>query len=181
MAADGILGPLTLRAISSALGVSSIPLWPTQARVRQGKSEFGAPGCEESLVSLIPAYTLYYEESPVKSIRVHHLIAAHVKAALEEVLAHYGKDEIQRLGLDQYGGCYHYRPTRNGKSLSLHAWGIALDFAPRSNGFALKSPRASLSHPDCVAWWQIWECHGAVSLGRQRNYDWMHLQFASLD
>lgn len=178
---DGIMGPRTLRALCAALGLADTPAWPAQSRVRQGSSIFGPPGREDSLVNLLPAYPLYYEGKPVRSIRVHHLIAAHVKAALEEVLEHYGLPEIRRLGLDQYGGSYNYRPTQNGNSLSMHAWGIALDFAPRSNGYALRAPRATLSHPDCTAWWQIWERHGAVSLGRQRNYDWMHLQFATLD
>lgn len=178
--ADGIIGPLTLRAISSALGVQEIPTWPSQAEVRCGSSVFGAPGKEESLVSIIPAYQLYFEGKPVRSIRVHKLIATHVKQALSEVLEHYGSDAIHRLGFDDYGGSYNYRPTATGKSLSMHAWGIALDFAPRANAYALKSPRASLSHPDCEPWWQIWEKHGAVSLGRQRNYDWMHIQFAGL-
>ncbi len=177
---DGIIGPQTLRAITTSLGIKEIPTWPTQAEVRHGNSIFGAPGREDALVSILPAYTLYYEGSPVRSIRVHTHIAPHVKRALEEVLQHYGSDEIHRLGLDQFGGCYNYRPTATGKSLSLHAWGIALDFAPRSNAYAVKSPRATLSHPDCDAWWHIWEQHGAISLGRERNFDWMHLQFARL-
>jgi len=40
--------------------------------------------------------------------------------------------------------------------------------------------RDTLSSPECETWWQIWESHGAISLGRQRDYDWMHLQFARL-
>lgn len=179
--ADGIVGPQTLRAISTALGLQEIPTWPCQSSVRRGTSIFGSAGCEEALVSIIPPYPLFYEGKAVRSIRVHQLIASHVQAALAEVLAHYGSEEIRRLGLDQYGGCYNCRPTRSGATLSMHAWGIALDFAPTSNAYALKSPRATLSHPDCRAWWEIWERHGAVSLGRQRNYDWMHLQFATLD
>ena len=180
VAQDGCIGPETLAAIAAALGIKDIPAWPTQAEVRRGGSVFGAPGREELLVNIIPAYQLYYEGKPVRSIRVHRLVAPHVKAALSEVLEHYGEAEIHRLGLDQYGGSYHYRPVKSGKSLSMHAWGIALDFAPQANAYALKSPRASLSHPDCEAWWRIWENHGAVSLGREKNYDWMHLQFARL-
>lgn len=180
VAADGIVGIHTLRAICKRLGVAERPLWPTQAEVRKGRSVFGSPGREEELVSVLPAYQLYYEGAPVRSIRVHRLIATHVQQALAEVLEHYGEEEIERLGLNQYGGSYNYRPTASGNALSMHAWGIALDFAPRSNAYALKSPRATLSHPDCEAWWQIWERHGAVSLGRERNYDWMHLQFARL-
>lgn len=181
VAVDGIVGSQTLQAISSALGIQEIPVWPAQSVVRSCASCFGSPGEEENLVSVVPAYQLYYEGAPVRSIRVHRLIALHVQQALAEVLEHYGKEEIQRLGLNQYGGSYNFRATARGKTLSLHAWGIALDFAPASNGLNVKSPRASLSRPDCVAWWEIWERHGAVSLGRERNYDWMHLQFAGLD
>ena len=62
----------------------------------------------------------------------------------------------------------------------MHAWGIALDFAPDTNAYSPRAPRATLSHPDCDAWGRIWESHGAVSLGRERDMDWMHLQFARL-
>lgn len=103
-----------------------------------------------------------------------------MQAALEEVLVHYGQEEIHRLGLDLYGGSYQYRSTSTGSALSMHAWGIALDFSPSANALHYKAPRASLSHPDCRKWWEIWEKYGAVSLGRECDYDWMHLQFARL-
>ncbi len=178
--ADGILGPQTLRALNKALGIAEPPLWPTQAEVRRGTSCFGRPGNEGVLTSIVPAYPLLYEGAPVRSIRVHEAIARHVQEALSEVLAHYGQEEIERQGLNQYGGSYAYRNTSQGRSLSMHAWGIALDFAPQSNAYATRAPRATLSHPDCAAWWDIWEAHGAVSLGRACGYDWMHVQFARL-
>lgn len=177
---DGIMGPITLQALARKLGLEKITTWPTQAQIRSGTSIFGSPGNEGNLTSIIPPYQLYFEGKPVRTIRVHHLIAPHVSAALAEVLQHYGANEIHRLGFDDFGGCYNFRPTTTGKALSMHAWGIALDFAPRANAYALKSPRASLSHPDCDTWWQIWEKHGAVSLGRRSNMDWMHLQFAEI-
>lgn len=178
--ADGILGPVSLRALRKELGIPPTPIWPTQAEVRRGTSIFGKAGCEADLVSLVPPYALYYEGTPVRSIRVHRLIARHVAEALSEVLTHYGVQEIKRLGLDIYGGSYNYRTTQGSHTLSMHAWGIALDFAPTANARHFKSPRATLSHPDCHTWWEIWEKHGAVSLGRERDYDWMHLQFAGL-
>lgn len=178
--ADGIIGPRTIEAIRNKLGIERIPTWPTQAEVRRGTSIFGKAGCEANLVPLTPPYPLYYEGTAVRSIRVHRLIAKHVQCALEEVLAHYGIEEIHRLGLDIYGGSYNYRATQSGAALSMHAWGIALDFSPAGNALNYKAPRATLSHPDCRKWWEIWEHHGAVSLGRECDYDWMHLQFARL-
>ncbi len=178
--ADGILGPRTLAAMNKVLGIEEPPRWPTQAEVRRGITCFGSPGNESMLTSLVPAYPLLYEGKPVRSIRVHEVIARHVQDAFREVLAHYGQDEIHRLGLDVYGGSYAYRNTSNGRALSMHAWGIALDFAPQGNAYSTRAPRATLSHPDCDAWWDIWESHGAVSLGRECGHDWMHLQFARL-
>jgi peptidoglycan hydrolase-like protein with peptidoglycan-binding domain len=50
---DGIIGPQTLRAISQALGIQEIPVWPTQSEVRRGTSLFGAPGREDALPRLV--------------------------------------------------------------------------------------------------------------------------------
>ena len=80
--ADGIIGRQTLCAISSALGIVNTPIWPTQSGVRSGTSIFGAPRCEDKLTSILPAYQLYYDGKPVRTIRVHHLIAPHVREAL---------------------------------------------------------------------------------------------------
>ncbi len=180
---DGIAGQKTWAAIAAALGVTNtkaVAKFPTQAVVRSGNSIFGKPGDESNLVNIKPAYQLYYCGKPVKTIRVHKLIAPNVEAALKEILAHYGQAKIKALGLDQYSGSYNYRKSTNGSALSMHAWGIALDFAAEKNTYAMKKPQASLSKPECEMWWKIWEKHGAVSLGRECNYDWMHLQFAKL-
>ena len=177
---DGVIGPKTLAAIAAALGIPGAPEWPTQADVRAGKSIFGKPGDETALVTINAPYALYFEGQKVTRIRVHKMIASHVQAALTEVLEHYGPERIKKLGLDQYGGSYNYRSTATGRALSMHAWGVALDFHPDKNTYEMRAPYASLSTPECEAWWQIWERHGAVSLGRERDYDWMHLQFAKL-
>lgn len=181
---DGIAGQKTWAAIAKALGVNTntkaVTKYPTQAVVRSGVSIFGKPGDESNLVNIKPAYQLYYSGKPVKTIRVHKLIAKEVEQALKEVLDHYGIEKIKKLGLDQYSGSYNYRKSTGASSLSMHAWGIALDFAAEKNGMYTKKPQASLSHPDCEAWWKIWEKHGAVSLGRELNIDWMHLQWARL-
>ena len=181
---DGIAGKNTWAAIAKALGIStattSANTLPTQAQVRKGTSIFGKAGVESNLVNVKPPYQLYYCGKAVKTIRVHKLIADRVQAALKEILAHYGLEKIKALGLDQYSGSYNYRNSTNSNSMSMHAWGIALDFAAATNTYGMKKPQASLSKPECEMWWKIWEKHGAVSLGRECNYDWMHLQFAKL-
>lgn len=179
---DGIIGDKTLAALAKALGVS-LPeptTMPTQAQVRAGTSMFGRPGCEDDLVNVTPPYPLLYEEKPVKTIRVHRLIASRVEAALSAVLKAYGAAKIKQLGLDQYSGSYNYRPSTGGSSLSMHAWGIALDWDAEHNTMQMHKPEARFSGPEYEAWWRAWEEQGAVSLGRERDYDWMHIQFAKL-
>ena len=178
---DGIVGPKTMAAMAAVLGIPEVsgPVWPTQKEVRSGKSVFGAPG-GNNLVRITPPYQLWYDGGRISSIAVHKAVAEYVLAALRDVLAHYGLDRIQELGLDQYGGCYNYRKATGGGGLSMHAWGIALDFAPETNAYSTKAPEASLSAPECAAWWGIWEKYGAVRLGRACDMDWMHVQFARL-
>lgn len=180
--ADGIVGPKTVAAIMAALGINEATpvVWPTQKEVRSGKSIFGAPG-EGELVSIEPPYALFYEGQPVRTIRVHRLVADAVLAVLREVLAVYGIERIRALGLDQYGGSYNYRGTTSGSSLSMHAWGIAIDWCPDKNAYSTRAPHASLSCEACRPWWEIWEKHGAVSMGRHADYDWMHVQFARIN
>lgn len=173
---DGVLGQETVKKIAGFLGLE----WPTQAEVRTGRSIFGKAGDESNLAIVLPAYPLFFEGRLVKRIRVHKLIAEHVQAAFREVLEAYGLKKIKELGLDQYDGSFNYRKTASGKSISLHSWGIAIDFAAAKNAYSQTHKTASLARPECEKWWQIWESHGAVSLGRERDYDWMHLQFASL-
>ena len=179
--ADGIVGPKTVAAIMDALGIKDEKpvVWPTQAMVRSGKSIFGSPG-EGELVSIEPPYPLFYEGKQVRTIRVHRLVAEAVLDVLREVLAVYGAERIRELGLDQYGGSYNYRGTTGGSSLSMHAWGVAIDWCPEKNGMKMHAPEASLSREACGPWWEIWEKHGAVSMGRAGGYDWMHVQFARL-
>lgn len=181
--ADGIIGKNTVAALAKALGVSTAAKsssWPTQAQVRAGTSVFGKAGCESNLVNIVPPYPLYYCGKQVKTIRVHKLIAEPVKNALADILAYYGLERIKKLGLDQYSGSYNYRKSTGSSAMSMHAWGIALDFAAEKNTYSMKKPQASLSKPECEQFWKIWESYGAVSLGRELNYDWMHLQFAKL-
>ena len=179
--ADGIIGPITVAAIADALGIKQeANKWPTQAEVRSGNSIFGKAGDESQLVNIVPPYPLYFDGKKCKTIRVHRLIAPAVKNALDDILDHYGLNKIKELGLDQYSGSFSNRKTTTGSAMSMHAWGIALDFAAATNGYSTHKPKATLSIPECEKFWEIWESYGAVSLGREKDFDWMHLQFASL-
>jgi hypothetical protein len=107
---------------------------------------------------------------------------AKVKDSLAKVLAkvrrHYGLGGIAELRLDLYGGGFNLRDKRGGTTMSTHAWGIAFDFDPDRNKLHWGRDRAAFAQPEYDAWWRAWESEGWVSLGRTKNYDWMHVQAA---
>ena len=101
-----------------------------------------------------------------------------VAEVLEKVHAHYGEAEIRRLRLDVFSGDYNPRRKRGGSSWSMHAYGIAYDFDDINNQLSWRADRASFARPEYEDWWRIWEEEGWVSLGRSRDFDWMHIQAA---
>lgn len=151
--------------------------WPRDTTPTM-RAFYGNPG--SNLVMCNWAYPITYFGKPVTGNRF--TCHAKVKDSLErisrKVLETYGLKEIQRLGLDRWAGCYNNRPITNGSRLSTHAWAAAVDWDSDRNQFRWGRDRASLAHPDCVKWWQIWEAEGWLSLGRARNFDWMHVQAA---
>jgi hypothetical protein len=115
-----------------------------------------------------------------RKIGCHTKVADSLSRVLTNVFQHYGEAEIQRLRLDVYGGCYNPRKKRRGSTWSTHSWAMALDFDPDNNQLDWGRDRASFAKPDYDAWWKIWEDEGWVSLGRVKNFDWMHVQAAKV-
>lgn len=116
----------------------------------------------------------------INSYYCHEKVHDSMLRILEKVLDHYGIDEIKKLRLDLWGGCYNERQIRGGTKWSMHSWGIAVDYDPVQNKLKWGRDKATFAHPEYDKWWEFWEEEGWVSLGRQRNFDWMHVQAAKL-
>lgn len=136
-----------------------------------------------SLVRVQLPYALrlaWNTDQKVNSFLCHNKVKNSIENVLSKVLDHYGADEIRRLRLDLWGGCYNERPIRGGTKWSMHSWGIALDFDPVRNRLEWGRDKASFAKDDYDYWWKCWEEEGWISLGRTRNFDWMHVQAAHL-
>jgi hypothetical protein len=155
--------------------------WPKQTAAGLTKF-YGRIGTGHTRLYLPENYPmkLYHGPKEYKSFYIHskcHDSALHV---FTKALEHYGADGINGSGMDQYYGCYNPRRMRGGSRWSTHAWACAIDFDASNNPLRWKKDRARLAQPFYDKWWELWEDEGWISLGRSRNFDWMHVQAARL-
>jgi hypothetical protein len=191
-AVDGIAGPATQAAVEKwqdyltfkrkplpAKEVAYQPAqFPRQADVRKF---YGEPGENQTmLVSPYPLYLDWSLSTKVGKFSIHEKCHDAALWAMNAVLSEYGEAEIHRLGLDQFGGCLNVRKMRNGRTLSMHSWGIAIDWDADRNPLRATSRTALMATAPYAKFLDLWEEAGFISLGRLRTFDWMHVQAARL-
>lgn len=150
--------------------------WPLQNQNELVKF-FGEVGTNQTYVDLPYKMKLAWDTSiSISRFKCHEKVARPIERVLTRVLDHYG-NQVSDLGLDLFGGCLNVRAMRGGTQYSTHSWGIAIDFDPARNKLRWGKDLANFAKPEYNKWFELWEEEGAVSLGRQKNYDWMHIQF----
>lgn len=187
---DGVVGPKTLAELFPAPITPTLDPspklrtdrvnndWPRQKDV---PDFYGEVGKNQVKVTLPYKQWLAWDlRKSVASESWHVKVADSASRVHTRILAHYGLEEIDRLDLDVTGGTLAVRQMRGGTSWSMHAWGIAKDFDPARNQLKWGRDRAMLDDKAYDAFWGFWEDEGWVSLGRLRNYDWMHVQASRL-
>lgn len=182
---DGLLGAKTNAALAAFEAGDLTPdrvIWPRQ---RDVPAFFGAITPSNQEYVTVP-YTIYadYERLPsqrVSRIQCHRKVRPAVERILKRTLAHYGEAKIRQLNLDIFSGSRVVLRITGGTGYSMHSWGIALDWDAAHNEFDQQaSEGAAFAKPSYQPWLQFWYDEGAINLGRERNYDWMHMQFARL-
>jgi D-alanyl-D-alanine carboxypeptidase len=135
-------------------------------------------------------WVLYYQSDTglvqVSGIRIHRLLEDSFHAALDDVWAlaksKVGaggsnddiREWIHRRRLDQHGGGFNFRKITGGSALSLHSYGIAVDWDPAHN------PRRKPLSKTLPEWWyEIWNNRGWHDGREFPTPDPMHVQFAT--
>jgi hypothetical protein len=159
--------------------------FPLESGVEAFYGPHGIPGGREPPLERVPSpwdmkisWNLAQKRT---SFRVHTKAAASLKRVLEKIDAAYTDAQKSEIGIDIFGGDYVPRRIRNGRRWSMHAWGIAFDFDPERNGMDMGHHNSRLAQRDAVPFWEAWESEGWYSLGRQRGFDYMHVQAARRD
>lgn len=153
-------------------------IWPRQSGV---PGFYGAVGTKQTSIQLPYEMKLAWDKSTkLRKMTLHTRCAASAQRVFEKIKATYSAKEIAELGLDIFGGSLNVRKMRGGSAYSMHSWGIAIDFDPERNQLKWGRDKARLARPDAIPFFEAWEDEGWLSLGRARNFDWMHLQAARL-
>lgn len=127
-----------------------------------------------------PMVLAWDRKTTIKKIQCHKLIAFRLVKALNDILCHYGIEEIKRLGIDIYGGCFNYRLMRGSEAtLSKHAWAVAIDLDPDRNMLHETKKTARFARPEYAPMIDIFYLNGFINLGREKNYDFMHFEISS--
>lgn len=169
-APDGFWGPKSSAACQKhlrALMPSPNP-WPTSDDASVIR-RFGRPGYEGNLTNLpVPGLGVKYDGKTVKTIRCHKEVADSLLAALIEIAS-----SSAAWILGEYAGCYNFRNMRGGSRHSKHAWGVAIDFAPGTNGLKSHWPtRANMP----IEAMEAFARQGWIAAGAFWGRDAMHFQ-----
>jgi hypothetical protein len=198
---DGLVGPSTTHAREvynakmvlnwrdkvDIVPVKSIPVktsqktsivWPTQAECTKF---YGKPGTNQVRCELPFTMVLAWDtKKKLNSYSCHKLVKEPMERIWNRTLEHYGYDKIVDLKLHYFGGCLNVRKMRGGSAWSMHSWGIAVDIDPDRNALRMNRKQATMSGAAYDKYWQFVYDEGAISLGKERDFDWMHWQFARL-
>lgn len=187
---DGFVGPSTMDALEryqnelrdttpAVVAIAHQPTrWPREIEV---PTFYGPVGTSQVPLQFpYPMKLAWDVKSVVNRTQCHSKVHDSLQRIFATTLATFGHEKIVDLGLDLFGGCLNVRAKKGGHTYSMHSWGIAIDLDPEHNQLRWGRGKARLSGPEYDAFWKIVESEGWVSLGREKNFDWMHFQAARL-
>jgi D-alanyl-D-alanine carboxypeptidase len=141
-----------------------------------------------------PQWQLYYQDDRlglvrINGIRMHRLVADTFVAVLDDVferareeVANTNDDDkvrqfLHQKRMDENSGGFNFRSKVGAKGISMHSFGIAIDWDADHNPQQKRGEPLRTTFPDW--WFQTWNKHGWVDGRNFPRRDPMHVQFAS--
>jgi hypothetical protein len=125
--------------------------WPHQSEVvafygnPQGQNGGPSVAWERANLVLVPTpwrLVTSWNGAPVRGVRVHRKCSDSLRQIFSDIWTASGQNQqkIQEWGMHLFGGGYNFRLMKDGRRLSMHSWGCAVDFDPTRNGFGDTTP-----------------------------------------
>ncbi len=170
---DGWWGPKSIEACQAHLRklMPAVNPWPLSDRASLERF-YGKAGDESNLVNLTPPFPMFYDGKRIKTLRCHRKVSGSLERVLTAIAKFAGKGGVMEEAED-YGGCYNFRNKRGGTSLSVHAWGAAIDLDADDNTFRDHWPMQADMNLDVM---EAFAREGWISAGAFWGYDAMHFQ-----
>ena len=171
---DGFWGPKSIRRCRDHLK-SLMPTpnpWPFSTR--EGLRDFyGEPGDEGNLVPISFPFPMFYGEKLVTKSRCHKKVHDSLMRILTRLGTFEGGTREILDPVSDYGGIYNFRNKRGGTSLSVHAWGAAIDLDADDNSFRDPWPLVADMPLEIM---EEFAKEGWQSAGAFWGYDAMHFE-----
>jgi hypothetical protein len=171
---DGFWGPKSQKACCDYLK-SLMPKptpWPKsdQSSLREF---YGQPGDVSNLVTVDFPFPTFYGGKMVRKFRCHKKVADSLLRILTNINSKYSKNRQIMEEAEDFGGVYNFRNKRGGASLSVHAWGAAIDLDADDNTFRDSWPMKADMPLEVI---EEFAREGWLSAGAFWGYDAMHFQ-----
>lgn len=147
-----------------------------QLIAKYGKPNVTGKGYLETIILPYPMRLAWDTEAKVTRMSCHKAVKTNFLNVFHDLLDHYGYEKIVELGIDLFGGCFNFRKMRGGSDWSRHSWGVAIDLDPERNLLKESHKTARFAKPEYKPMIEIFYKHGFVSLGVEKDYDWMHFE-----
>ena len=155
--------------------------WPKQSECLK---LFGNPSTakfeRQHIVRVRTPFTLWMGDVKITRIAMNKICAESILTILEEIQEHYNNDydALTAAGVTDFGGAWNVRTMRGGSSLSMHAYGLAIDLNADLNPLGKKPgwKKGSFTEDHPVV--KIFRKHKWVWGGPWTRPDGMHFQAA---
>lgn len=143
---------------------------------KYGKPNVTGKGYLETIILPYPMRLAWDPDTEVTRMSCHKLVKGKFLDVFTDLQKTYGLEKIKELGIDLFGGCFNFRKMRGGSDWSRHSWGVAIDLDPERNLLKESHKTARFARPEYKPMIDIFYKHGFVSLGVEKDYDWMHFE-----